>query len=462
MKRILFAALFAVMLAFPSGAGADIAPPEQPPGSNLQPGEEITQVRMLAETVLIDVRAGAPAGSLGQARVTADFTMRNLGGSAESMAVRFPIGASDGWFNFNELKDLQVRVDDKSVSARRITGEDPYGSSDPVAWSEFDVTFPPGEDVQVQVQYTLEASGEYPFVWFKYILASGAGWKDSIGSADIVVRLAYPANNQNVLPGDEYGGSTSGGSIDENEIRWHFEDLEPTVMDNFEVVLVMPSAWKQLLTEQANVEKKPNDGEVWGRLAKLCKEFAYSSRGKGFRMYNSTFDLGAAELYQRSLEAYGKAVTLLPKDGLWHAGFADLLSYHAYFAGMSGEDTTAEAVRALEEIQLALELAPNDPKVQEIADSIVFRIPDGMQRTGDSFVFAWLTATPLPPTKAAALEPATPTPLPVDDSTAVPPAETAEAPDSSPLTPVCGSAMLLPLLALSLMLFSGSRKFTRK
>ena len=91
MKRLCFIALLFVLLAFPSGVRADVAPPYYPPGSNPQPGTEVTQVRMAAETVLIEVQKDITPESLGRARVTADFTMHNLGTADESMAVRFPI-----------------------------------------------------------------------------------------------------------------------------------------------------------------------------------------------------------------------------------------------------------------------------------------------------------------------------------------------------------------------------------
>ena len=67
----------------PVPAYADVAPPEQPPGSSLMPGEGGTQVRMLAETVLLEVTSDKPDGSLGKALVTASFIMRNLGAQSE-------------------------------------------------------------------------------------------------------------------------------------------------------------------------------------------------------------------------------------------------------------------------------------------------------------------------------------------------------------------------------------------
>jgi hypothetical protein len=456
MRRFALVSILVFLFMFPSSASADIAPPAQPPGSNPQPGSESTQVRMLAETVLIDVQPTAPAKSLGQAHVTASFTMHNQGDSPETMAVRFPVSASDGYFSYPTTKDLQVKVDNKTVPTRDIQGEDPYHSSTPVPWAEFDVSFPPGQDVQIQVAYTLEASGEYPFVWFKYILSTGAGWKDTIGSVDLIVRLPYPASDQNFLydPGSSYSSTTPGGVISGNDIRWHYDDLEPTTDNNFEVFLVMPSAWKTVLTERANVAQNPNDGEAWGRLGKIYKEVSFSSRGKGFRL--GSMDPGGQDLYQLAGQAYEKAVSLKPSDPLWHAGFADLLSYHAYFQHMEGANTTAEALQALGEIRLALQLAPNDPKVQEIAAQMASEFPDGMVANGSSFDFPWLTSTPLPPTLVVEALITTETPLPALTSTpnptAVPPAPTSESHgESKPTLPFCGGALLLPLGALILL-----------
>ena len=76
MKRSAFVLSIIILFAIPSSAFADIAPPRNPPGSNLDPGSEVTQVRMLAETVLLEVQKDMTPGSLGQARVTADYTLR--------------------------------------------------------------------------------------------------------------------------------------------------------------------------------------------------------------------------------------------------------------------------------------------------------------------------------------------------------------------------------------------------
>ncbi|MFM8424336.1 MAG: hypothetical protein ACKOBL_04100, partial [Chloroflexota bacterium] len=112
-----------ILLLFPvSSAHADVAPPETVPGSNLVPGGESTQVRMMAETVILTVSQDPADVDGAVAETQAVFTMRNLGNAEESMAVRFPLsffnGGSDGFFNFPEIPSIAVKVDGKSVPTR--------------------------------------------------------------------------------------------------------------------------------------------------------------------------------------------------------------------------------------------------------------------------------------------------------------------------------------------------------
>ena len=444
LLRLMTLVLVILMADAPSSARADVAPPGHPPGSNPEPDTEITQVRMLAETVLIEVQPNTSITSLGRAKVTADFTMRNLGNTAESMGVRFPISSNNGFGEFPEIADIKIKVDGNAVSTRRIMEEDPIWGSDSVPWLEFNVTFPPNQDVQIQVSYLLEGTGEYPYAAFYYVLHTGAGWKDTIGSADLIVRLPYEANTFNVIFDEEIGWSstTPGGVIDGREIRWHYEDLEPDRSNDFQLSIVMTAAWQKVLTEEANVQGNPNDGEAWGRLGKLYKEIFFYRRG-----YRN--DEGGVQLYQLSIQAYENAVRLKPDDALWHAGFADLLAVHAYYAAGEGQDVRADMLRSMQEIQRALDLSPDDPKVKEIAEKIYFLFPDAIVQLESGYDFLWLTATPLfasptpvlvEATSTPELAPASPTgtPVPVTDS----------APTSAPPSaknPVCGSAMILPL-----------------
>jgi hypothetical protein len=296
MKRLSFAFLILILFAFPTSALADVAPPIYPPGSNLQPGSETTQVRMVAETVQIDVKADK---SLGIARITADFTMRNLGNQSESMAVRFPISASDGRSEYPEITNLAIKVNGEQISFRRANYPDIryYNQDTNVPWAEFDVTFPVGQDVAIQVAYNLNGSGYMPFTAFYYILETGAGWKDTIGSADVILHLPYAASTQNVIMDLQIGWAetTPGGVFKGNDVRWHFDNFEPGPdgpVQNMEFALVAPVNWQNVLEERDNVEKNPNDSEAWGRLAMAYKQIFLM--GKGYRT-----DSGGEELYRR-------------------------------------------------------------------------------------------------------------------------------------------------------------------
>jgi len=400
MKRISFALLALLLFAYPSTVLADVAPPANPPGSNLQPGSETTQVRMVAETVQIDVKAD---NRLGTAHVTADFTMHNLGSQPESMAVRFPISANDGRGQYPELTDLAIKVNGNQVPFQRANYPDVRSRDPQIPWAEFNATFPVGQDVPIQVTYDLNGSGYMPYTAFYYILETGAGWKDTIGSADIILRLPYPASPQNVVIDMEIGWAKTptGGVINGNEIRWHFDNFEPGLnrpVQNMEFALVAPVRWQNILKARDNATLNPNDSEAWGQLAKAYKEIFLM--GKGYRN-----DAGGEELYQLSIAAYEKCLALNPKDAEWHAGFADLLASRTYWDLWMSGPTSADTYRAFNEIRTALQLAPNDPKVLEIADAITGMFPDGMTHIGSVYDFPWLTQTPTP------LPPPTQTPI---------------------------------------------------
>jgi hypothetical protein len=379
MKRLAFVLSIIIFFAIPSSALADIAPPTNPPGSNLNPGSDVTQVRMLAETVLVEVQKDITPGSLGRAHVTADFTMQNLGNESERLAVRFPIAASNGYDgSYPEITHIAIRVNGGEVGFRRADylGEFGWDANDIIPWAEFDVTFPVGKSVAIQVAYDLKGTGfpSQPYTSFNYTLETGAGWKDTIGSADIILRLPYPASTQNVLLGYAESPPANGATFQGNEVRWHFENFEPGEgghMQNLQFDLVAPAVWQAVVTELNNVAKNPNDGEAWGRLGKAYKTAIITV--KLFRtgtFYRS--DSGGEELYQLSVDAYEKCLALLPNDALWHAGFAELLAIHAY-----PNKESSEVDRANEEINIALQLAPNHPLVLKSAYNVHGLLTDG-------------------------------------------------------------------------------------
>ena len=405
--RFLFIFLLAaVLLSFPGEALADISPPINPPGSNVQPGGESTQVRMVAEKVLLDVMDDGQEQGLGKAHVTADFIMHNQGSEAETMLVRFPISANNGRGDYPEITGVVVKVDGKTVPTSIASYKQPNYGSDIVPWVEFEVTFPPNVDVPISVAYDLQGSGYYPYTAFYYLLETGGGWKDTIGKAEIILRLPYEANSLNVVQDTQIGWAETnpGALFNGREVSWLYEDFEPgpyAVVQNMEFALVAPSAWKKILQAQADIKASSTDGEAWGKLAKAYKDLFFL--GKSYRE-----DAGGSELFRLSVEAYEECLRLKPSDAQWHAGFADLLANRAYWDGwMSGP--TEDAFRALTEIHTALQIAPNDAKVKEIAENIYYMFSEGMILTDAGYDFPWLTQTPTsrPPTEtvAPALDP---------------------------------------------------------
>lgn len=466
--RALFLALAFSLLA-PLPARADIAPPQAPPGAGIAPGEELTQVRMVSERVTLTILPNRE-GEMPKARTEAVFQMRNLGAVEEKMDARFPLVFGESIYYsemFPEISDIQVKVDGKVVATRRQMGGY-LDSETKIPWAVFPVIFPPGQDVSITVTYATLGFGYEPHIVFRYILETGAGWKDTIGSAEIVVVLPYAASLENVVL-DEYSGygqTTRNPQFSGNEIRWRFENLEPTWEDNFAVLVIQPSAWQKVLRERENTAKTPNDGEAWGRLGKAIKDVIRYPKG-----YLRADD-ASWQMYLEAVAAYEKSVTLLPKDALWHYGFADLLwSHYVFDVHWAGRQDVAGLLRLSQELNTSLTLDPKNQNARDLADTISYTIPGLIEQSGSGYIFLALTATPTaaPPTPTVTQPPAettfTPSPQPSPTWT-MPPTVFVEGreplpapqPDSAPGAPFCGgAALLLPLLAGLAWAFSRSK-----
>jgi len=455
MKKI-FPLIFILVIlsaSFPQvSAHADVAPPEAVPGSSLVPGGEATRVRMVSETVTMTILESSPNSENAIAKTEAVFTMRNLGDTAEKMSARFPLsffnGNSDGFGNFPEIAAITAKVNGKTVPTRReiqpfLNSETSYKERQELPWAVFDVTFPPNEDVIIEVVYNVNGFGYYPYEGFKYVLETGAGWNGTIGSAEVIVRLPYEVSEQNLDLGGQagHGESTSSGVRSGNEIRWSFTDFEPTYLNNISIVIVTPSLWKKVLKEKETVAKDPKDGEAWGRLAKAYKDVARMPKGY------LREDAAGVELYMLSKDAYERCLALLPNDPLWHYGYADLLwshyQYGVYWAGK--EDVEGILTTILTELQTTLRLDPNNQQAKDLLLEISYQLPEAVQADGEDYTLLGLTATPIPPTPWAGeatstLAPAEPSPTATFTTGVLPP----QTPEAAAPNPLCGSAFILP------------------
>ena len=412
---------FALCEPFPVYA-ADVAPPDWTPGANPQPGSPATQVRMEAETVVIDIQSSQRKENYpAWAKVTAEFTMRNLGQQVEKLAVRFPLTNmdGDGFGGYPEIQDLTAAVNGKPIRVSRKTEEyiDAFDRKAEIAWGVFDVNFPVNEPVNIKVTYTVEGVGYYPTVEFKYLLQTGAGWEGTIGVADLYVRLPYEISPENVVYYDlgYWTSTTTGGVSKGNEIHWRYEDLEPDPKSDLLVTITAPQAWQKVLKARSEVKRNPKDGEAWGRLGKSLKEAAWAKRG--FRS-----DPGGQQMISEALNAYDQAVTLLPGDALWHFGYAELLYNHYFYDyyWYPDIDDPALLVKALEELQVSLKLDPNNPQALELAEWIAMDLNNTIDTSQKPFVFLALTTTPTRQFTSTAIAPVEETPSPLDTATSQP------------------------------------------
>jgi hypothetical protein len=340
--RSAWKALFGFLIAFVFMASivtpsfADIAPPPPSEGFTILPGNETTQVRMTYENVFMNIDVN------GVARVDANFVMRNTGNKEESMEVRFPLYSSiknqpgdlkcgfagGGQLTGSPIQDLAVWVWDKPQPVKTVVetmawhvfkgGPEVEGEKVVMpCWGVFAVVFPPGLDVPIEVKYTSPS--------YSYILTTGAGWKGTIGQADITFRLPYEV----VL----------GQSLDKclpelcllngRDIQWKFNDFEPT--ENVSINMIKPDVWWRIITEINNLKLNPSDGQAWKRLA-----IAYRDSLRWDINHDSFInDPENMKHYQLSVETFQKAINLISGDSDLHLRYAQLLCLNgvAVYAG---------------------------------------------------------------------------------------------------------------------------------
>jgi hypothetical protein len=310
---------------------ADISPPIPPYPSNIYPEGETTQVRMVSETVTIDLLGvSADKGySEDTARVKAIFHMQNLGTEDEKMQVYFPMNYKNcsqkemdprDLFGYPSIREFIARVNGlqapMTIIYRKARDFLDNHEKDIPCWVHFPAIFQPGKDVTIEVNYLSPAEYWYVsgMIGYSYILETGAGWKGTIGTADIVFHSPYMLTSENLS-----GFSPTSGIEQGRAITWHLEDFEPTTLDNISVWILKPDLWRRIQSETQNVAVNPQDGEAWGRLGKAYKDAAWGVKA------DLRDDESGIELYAASYHAYTMAITLKPNDADWHYGFADLL-----------------------------------------------------------------------------------------------------------------------------------------
>ena len=214
------------------GVLADIAPDPLTAGRALQQrGEETTDVRMVAEDVLVRVFEC-------DIITVAEFSMYNEGETI-TMEVGFPYLYQGNFIEF------RAYVDDREVKVREGKQENVGRKKVTVLWKLWDMTFEEGESCEVRVEYRTKVyEHEHSFIWTEYYimlqaeideaqrltkygsvtyyLDTGKAWKGVLDHCRVEFELVgrSDANIESSWP--EGGNFTGSGMV------WEYYDYEPT------------------------------------------------------------------------------------------------------------------------------------------------------------------------------------------------------------------------------------------
>lgn len=192
-------------------------------GGSLRLMDEHPSIRMVAE----HVRAWVSTDSVS---VECTFFMHN-NGPAVTARVGFPntSGGADVE-SAAPFRRFRSFIDGHEVDVKEIPDPEPhwnsYGSYR--SWMVKDVAFGANQFKTMSNEYVAEAGGTSDGLrTFEYILSTGGSWKGPIGAGDIVVTLRG-IHPDSLLHLDPAPTSRSG-----QELRWHFENLEPEFDEYF-------------------------------------------------------------------------------------------------------------------------------------------------------------------------------------------------------------------------------------
>jgi len=366
---VLVSILLCLLIAAPVWADVGVQP-ILPDGSSIQPKEE-TPIQMSAEKVVFNVRQATewdragikfnpmayelqnpliPIWQLSVAEVTAVFTMTNPTSEAVSMIAWFPLASAlenDEWENHigevaPRIESFQVAVDGKPLDYSVSELPNPKGEDKPVLpWASFPVTFAAGEETIIQVNYVLWAQPDISGVStaLYYVFQTGAGWAGSIGKAELVVNLPFPASEETI------GAMPDGGQVEGHQVRWKWENLEPGPQDDFSIWLIRQERWEELETARIKVIEWPEDGEAWLNLADTYRRLIL---GK-YRIIP-----GFGETYRTlGVQAAQEALRFMGDNGKAHYELAIF-----YLSALPENPSPTELQPVLDELRIVEELAP--------------------------------------------------------------------------------------------------------
>jgi len=260
-----------------------------------------------------------------------------------------------------------VWIDGIAIDYERVSAPDVGDPQTTSAWARFPITFPIGEDVTVQVSYTLYPSGRRPFGGFEYIMETGAGWKDTIGKAVITVTLPDPVTAENVsLSGKSIEGlpispHPDSYQIDGNTIHWELTDFEPTAAYNIYVEVLEPGRYHALLAARDRAAREPNSVDAQLELADAVQNAVMVVKAVGEHG-------GGKALAEEANAAYRRALELAPERAEVYIRYANWLLQNGGWSSLMFDGTCPQELCDI--VQRGLKVAPNDPELIKIDEQI--------------------------------------------------------------------------------------------
>jgi hypothetical protein len=279
-------------------ARADMAPFPAQAGTSFGTNS-VTDIRMVSETVLIQVTdlaftdVNGEAHTVLGANVTADFLLDNPQASPQTLQVGFPLDvpsqATDagGYAKISALR-AYVAGNEATTQISAIGSE---------TWAGWQMSFAPGE-TSVRVTYDLPATRDNCSAELGYVLHTGAAWASSIGHADLIVRFPYVAETNFVSPHGIYlGDTTPGYQAVSNDLRWHYDHLEPTAANDLAVTFVAPDCWRTVAQARVALNQKASAENYW-HVATAMADIVFPHHG----FYSPVLAQIADVEYQQALE----------------------------------------------------------------------------------------------------------------------------------------------------------------
>lgn len=267
-----------VLLSFNDARG-DIAPNPTTGGHQVVPYEEkITDVRMVAENVLVQIYPDSVV-------TVGTFSMLNEGKSVD-MVVGFPFPYE------NDIIRFSAFVDGRPVDVRdgkRDHSNPERGKKWTVYWRLWDMRFQEGRACEIRVEYRTNPSKSQPFKWtegreslpmdvseslekamaiheVEYVLYTGKEWKGVLDRCKVSFELVGMSDAHII------GFYPEDGILATNGVTWEYTGYEPK---GWARLTYSPYATVQQATQVVLgvIEQNPDNGELVMDLAGFCSGY---------------------------------------------------------------------------------------------------------------------------------------------------------------------------------------------